>query len=523
MIEKEKNKKPPRKTIVPLLLTLILVGSNVLTPLIVSWWTWVNRYTTVVIHPNQLIGQVRLLGYYAGVLFIMLIMLPIIVRFTFRQNRISIAVTLLLMPVIVMMAWGNLSQNINITNYELRSETTIGGTTYYVGTSRRHDTSTASYSLTHFVYTCEHGKWCSYITGFGGIYTNTPIDEDDYPLPELQVDGDNRAVYAVDESGLSVVGEVGFEEPLVVPDTVITVDNAAQLQPLLSMITVESHVAWSPEGDYLTLEANFGPPRAYTIPDLELASHFFPTQVRNQPLSQIVFSSEGQHMVGVDEYATLRVWNWTTQAVLFEATIHNVQDADFNPDGSILAIIRKQPNVTLYDVATGSEIARFDDNLDTDWSHNARYSPDGRYIATISEYLRLWNTETGTTVALDMPSSFDGGCRVDFSPDGTLLAATASEPATVYVFDIASGEQLLALQTDSEWNVCGLDFSPDGTLLATGDTNGKLQLWNLETGTQVADIQAHSESIGSVQFNADATMIATSGSDNYVRVWGIGD
>jgi WD40 repeat protein len=123
---------------------------------------------------------------------------------------------------------------------------------------------------------------------------------------------------------------------------------------------------------------------------------------------------------------------------------------------------------------------------------------------------------------LDVPEPFTGGCAVDFSADSRYMAATGSKH--IFVFDVTTWKRLYTFTSSALHNICGLDFSPDGKLLATGTTEGQLEIWNLESGLQVANIQAHDRMIFSTQFHPSGTMLVTSSSqDNHIRVWGIPD
>ena len=69
------------------------------------------------------------------------------------------------------------------------------------------------------------------------------------------------------------------------------------------------------------------------------------------------------------------------------------------------------------------------------------------------------------------------GSPIAFSPDGRLLAAV-DETGTVFLLDAESGEVLHQWKAHAD-TVLNLAFSPDGTLLATSGTDGFLRLWGV--------------------------------------------
>ena len=71
---------------------------------------------------------------------------------------------------------------------------------------------------------------------------------------------------------------------------------------------------------------------------------------------------------------------------------------------------------------------------------------------------------------------------VAFSPNGKLLASSASNN-TVRLWNPATGQRVgTSFRTDARNGVPGVAFSPDGKLLACADGDGTVQLWNPATG-----------------------------------------
>ena len=74
--------------------------------------------------------------------------------------------------------------------------------------------------------------------------------------------------------------------------------------------------------------------------------------------------------------------------------------------------------------------------------------------------------------------------------------------------------------------VIALDFAPNGKLLATGggepSRTGELKLWNVETGDLVREIaEAHSDTVFSIDFSYDGTMLASGAADKFVKTFDV--
>ncbi|MGH7201550.1 MAG: WD40 repeat domain-containing protein [Planctomycetaceae bacterium] len=122
------------------------------------------------------------------------------------------------------------------------------------------------------------------------------------------------------------------------------------------------------------------------------------------------------------------------------------------------------------------------------WIRRVVASPDGRYVASVADDMlcKLWDAETGELVrtvadhAATTPHHYPSMLfAVAFSGDGTMMA-TADKVGHVALWNVETGEQLAELDAPvmytwdpkqrrhSIGGIRSLAFSPDGTLLAAG-------------------------------------------------------
>jgi serine/threonine protein kinase/WD40 repeat protein len=109
----------------------------------------------------------------------------------------------------------------------------------------------------------------------------------------------------------------------------------------------------------------------------------------------------------------------------------------------------------------------------------ATFSPDGRWlVSNVRSEFRFW--EVGSwEVKQRLPRhlrSLDG--YVAFAGDGRLLAL-AHARNLIHLYDTATWQQLVTLETPGLKDLTGLALSPDGSRLAMATVDGVLGLWDL--------------------------------------------
>ncbi len=182
--------------------------------------------------------------------------------------------------------------------------------------------------------------------------------------------------------------------------------------------------------------------------------------------------------------------------------------------GNLVAIVGDNHVVNIYDRVAG----RFTHQLGghTDWVQAARFSPDGRWLATCGNDRRilLWDTRSFSEPQTLFQGS-DAIADINFTNDGTKLVAVGFENK-VYLFDLNTRRQIMQLPGPCEDLRCA-SFSDDDSLLAVGGRNGIVRIFNAISGDQITDIELHKRRIRSIQFTMDNRLI-TCGEDSVVKL-----
>ena len=106
---------------------------------------------------------------------------------------------------------------------------------------------------------------------------------------------------------------------------------------------------------------------------------------------------------------------------------------------------------------------------------------------------------------------------VDISPDGELLAIGDSN-GVVQIWQLETLRLLHFCQEHKQW-VNSVVFSPDGTRLASGSDDHSVKLWSSESGECLSTLAGHQASVLSVVFSPDGTRLASGNDDKTIRVW----
>ncbi|EJF60379.1 WD40 repeat-like protein, partial [Dichomitus squalens LYAD-421 SS1] len=237
----------------------------------------------------------------------------------------------------------------------------------------------------------------------------------------------------------------------------------------------------------------------------------------------VAYSPDGKWVVTGSGDCTIILWDSDGQLVQeWVAHAGGVMSLAFSPDSRRLASSGGDRYLAVWDIMPGKghpPIAMKYTDSDDD-SCACAWSPNGTVIASTdvhTETVKLWNARTLEPLHLLKPSLGTGEfCDLRFSPDGRWVASVSSNGCCIW--DVSAGTVHRVLQSEHSFSSTTA-FNPQSTRLATGHRGGVVQIWNVQTGEVLFKLEQHTRSVMDVAFSSDDTHILSASVDRTVKIW----
>lgn len=223
--------------------------------------------------------------------------------------------------------------------------------------------------------------------------------------------------------------------------------------------------------------------------------------------------------LGADQQ--IRLWSYGEPHPLFSRyALHDgaAKAVAFSPDGEFLAVSGSKGTVYLWRLDAHTEPLLLLKHKAGVWA--AAFSPDGKRLVTADRDGNIvsWSVESGVP---EFSVAGKGGSvwSVGYFPDGVSFFVADESDVTVRSADTGDVIKTFA---PGEGKITHADLSADGGKLAVSTVSGKVQIWDVASGTKTRDISVDDDVVWSVVFNAEATKIAAASSDEVVKLYEVG-
>jgi len=238
----------------------------------------------------------------------------------------------------------------------------------------------------------------------------------------------------------------------------------------------------------------------------------------------LALSPDGKILASGGHDRNVSLWNTETGELARKLPGHknNLCGLVFSNDGALLASGDVQSTIYVWDVKEGKRVQEIDNKSATE-NLSLVFSLDNKTLLCGG----AWNDSSflpmaGTVIKINGKEvKFDGAISIQG------VEMVRKEGDFVLQWDVATGGEIRKLGSMTD-RIRSLALSPDGKLVAAASQDGKIRLWDAETGDERLNIVAHPSqpslaftAAPCLAFSPDGQTLASASTDRTIRLWNV--
>jgi len=247
------------------------------------------------------------------------------------------------------------------------------------------------------------------------------------------------------------------------------------------------------------------------------------TEPAKPTVTSVAITADGKRLISSTNQKKVQIWDLAaagaaaTQPVAVFEHAAAVKSARPSADGSRLATLAADNVIRIFDVATGTELERFESGLPAEQPLlDLAFAPDQETVlaAGTDKLVHVWRVS-----ALRLLEAHEGpSTAVAFVGDGARFATTG-EDATVrlWLLDAEDKQPTLELK-GGEGALSSLAVDAAGTMLTAAGADQKIYTWKLADGSLVSTVETPAAITG-LSLAGEPLKLAAAGLDRSVRVY----